>query len=80
MDSTPLSALRKLADYREKRAHIFPSDHALQWFVRRRRAELVNAGALVMLTGQWYAHEDKFDAVVLEVGQQVARGHAQGAR
>lgn len=76
MDSTPLSALRKLTDYREKRAHIFPSDNALQWFVRRNRAGLVDAGALVMLTGQWHAHEDKFDAYVIEAGQAAARSHA----
>ncbi|MCG3190778.1 MAG: hypothetical protein LKCHEGNO_03600 [Burkholderiaceae bacterium] len=75
MNQTPLSVLLKLAAYRDQRQHVFPSPGALEWFVRRHRAGLVNAGALVMLTGQWHAHADKFDAYVLQAGQEAAQRH-----
>lgn len=76
MTKTPLSVLLKLAAYRDQRQHIFPSPGALEWFVRRHRAGLVNAGALVMLTGQWHAHEAKFDDYVLWAGQEAAQRHS----
>lgn len=74
-----LTGLQKLYEYRARRAHVFPSGNALQWFVRQHRARLVEAGALIMLTGQWHVVEDKFDAVVIQVGREAAQRHA-GAR
>ena len=53
MTETTLNVLRKLTAYRERRTHIFQSEHALQWFVRKHRQPLINCGALVFLTGQW---------------------------
>lgn len=79
MDTTQLSTLRKLAEYRQTRTHVFPSDSALQWFVRQNRDALVEAGALVMLTGQWHAVEPKFDAFVLEAGKRAAQRHSEAA-
>lgn len=72
MEQTPLSELRRLPEYRQRREHVFPSDGSLTWFVRQHRARLVKAGALVMLGGQWHAHEPKFDSTVLEIGQEAA--------
>lgn len=78
MEQIQLANVRKLVDYRQQRAHVFPSNNALQWFVRQHRTELVEAGAIVMLTGQWHAVDDKFDAFVMEAGRQAARRHAGG--
>lgn len=79
MEQDPqLAGVRKLVEYRQPRAHIFPSDYALHWFARKHRAELIQAGALVMLAGQWLAVEDKFDAFVLEIGRREAQKRQGG--
>lgn len=79
VDLANLKKLRKLSDYRQKREHIFASPSALDWFIRMHKLQLVEAGALVLLTGQWRAHEERFDAVVLEVGSAAAaRQSARG--
>lgn len=77
MTDTTLNVLRKLPAYRERREHIFQSEHALQWFVRRNRQPLINCGALVFLTGQWYAHESLFDDYVLKAGAAAAAQHSE---
>ena len=76
MTDTPLNVLRKLPAYRERREHIFQSEGALQWFVRKHRKPLINCGALVFLTGQWYAHEGNFDDYVLKSGSAAAEQHS----
>jgi hypothetical protein len=68
-----LNGLEKLPAYRLGRAHIFQSEGSLQWYVRRHRHRLIDARALVLIAGQWYAHSDKFDAFVLEVGETAAK-------
>jgi hypothetical protein len=68
-----LKGLEKLPAYRLGRAHIFQSEGSLQWYVRKHRDRLIGAGALVLIAGQWYAHGDKFDAFVLEVGETAAK-------
>jgi hypothetical protein len=68
--------VRKLTEYREARKHIFQSDSALQWFVRKHRQRLIDAGALVLLSGQWHACEKNFDDCVLLVGQDAAKKRA----
>ena len=50
MTDTALNMLRKLPAYRERREHIFQSEGALQWFVRKHRQPLINCGALVFLS------------------------------
>lgn len=68
--TTPLSELSgqlSLADYRKSREHVFPSATALEWFVRKHRPHLIEAGALVMWRGQWFARPAQFDAFVLDV-------------
>jgi hypothetical protein len=68
-----LKGLEKLPAYRLGRTHIFQSEGSLQWYVRGNRDALINAGALVLIAGQWYAHSDKFDAFVLDVGETAAK-------
>jgi hypothetical protein len=68
-----LSALRKLPEYRQVRAHIFQSDGAMEWFVRKHRQPLIECGALLLIAGQWHAHEGLFDAYVLRSGAESAK-------
>ena len=63
--------------YREQRTHIFQSESALQWFVRKHRRELVDAEALVFIAGQWYAHEQRFDGFVRKDGVNAARQRSE---
>ena len=79
MTETTLTVLRKLLAYQERRTHIFQSKHALHWFVRKHRQPLINCGALVYLTGQWYAHESNFDDYVLKAGSAAAKQHSEAA-
>jgi hypothetical protein len=70
----PLDRVRRLEpEYRQSRARFFPTLHSLQWFLRRHKARLIDAGAIVMHGGQWYADEAKFDAVLMAVAQERAR-------
>jgi hypothetical protein len=73
MTTSDLAALQKLAAYREERQHVFQSDGALEWFVRRHRALLIARGALVLIGNQWHALPSAFDAVVLDLGAAAAR-------
>jgi hypothetical protein len=69
-----LDRVRRLEpEYRESRGRFFPSVYSLQWVLRRHKARLIQAGAIVMHGGQWYADEAKFDAIVMAVAQERAR-------
>lgn len=70
---TSLDALRRLPEYGAQRRNVFQSESALQWFVRRHRSELVSAGALTMLSRQWYADPARFDEFILKAGAAAAR-------
>lgn len=72
MEHNDLSELCKLPEYRAQRAHIFETQSSLDWFVRRQKTALVQAGALRLLNGQWHALPRVFDAVVLQVGATAA--------
>ena len=71
--SDDLKALVLPEEYRAPRAHLFPSPQSLTWFVRKHRAELIDAGALSTIAGKHRLHPEKTDAVLCEVGQQAAR-------
>jgi len=71
--TSDLLALRPLPDYRQNREHVFRSEQSLQWFVRRNKARLVEAGALIMLSGRWHVVPSRFDSIVLEAGQLAAK-------
>lgn len=62
-----------LAQYREPRAHIFPSAHSLTWYVRQHKPALVERGALLMHAGQWRVVDEAFDRFVVDQGQAEAR-------
>lgn len=70
---TPLLALPSLAEYREPRRHLFPSDSSLAWYIRQHRAELAETGAIVKHRNQLRAVPDRFDAYLLEAGRRAAQ-------
>lgn len=66
----PLGGYRTLAEYQQRRAHIFQSMESLRWFMRRNRAALVRLNALTAPTGTVLINVPAFDAAVAEIGQQ----------
>jgi hypothetical protein len=60
--------LQEPNDYRAGRAHIFPSQESFRWFLRNNRAELVEAGALLIPTGRWLVQPDLFDRCLVVIG------------
>lgn len=72
-----IAELLPLSDYRERRAHIFPSPTSLDWFLRKHKAGLVKSGGLLMLAGRWLAKPSQFDAYVLALGEHEALKHSK---
>lgn len=72
-----LSELVKLPDYGGSRQHVFPSRHSLDWFLRNHKPGLIQAGALLMVTGQWFVIPERFDAYVVEAGSKAAQRHSE---
>jgi hypothetical protein len=56
----------------------FPSSDSIKWFIRQHRAELVQRGALISLTGRLRFHPVLFQQVAVEIGRRTARlgGHS----
>ena len=72
-----LEALALPEQYRQTRAHLFPSEQSLLWFLRKHRRELVSAGALLIVAGRNHIDPTACDEVVLRVGRAAAeRGAA----
>lgn len=63
-----LLVLTNPMQYRNNREHIFPSDASLQWFIRKNKAALAKAGAILKPAGHILINQNKFDDVVLEIG------------
>ena len=70
--SAPLP-LQPLSDYAVARTHVFPSKTSMTWFVRQHRDALIREGALLMISGRWFVHPDKFDSYVPAEGTRAAR-------
>lgn len=70
---TNLSGLQALRTYRQNRADLFRSDGSLQWFLRKHKQQLVEAGALLLHCGQWYVDPARFEGYVRQAGATAAR-------
>lgn len=68
-----IAQLVRLEEYQEARKHIFPSKGSLEWYLRQHRDELIAAGALLKIAGQWHAQLGRFDTTVLELGTRAAQ-------
>lgn len=64
-----VSLLTQPMGYRESRQHLFPSEHSLQWYMRVHRKRLVDAGALLMISGRLFIQPGAFDQVLIEEGR-----------
>ncbi|MBN8491156.1 MAG: hypothetical protein J0M00_06995 [Burkholderiales bacterium] len=73
MTPSDLSALLAPDEYRQARERLFASDGSFQWYVRRHKAALIDANALLMHAGRWWVHADKFDSFLLAAGAEAAR-------
>jgi hypothetical protein len=74
-NDTPLSTLKTPKEYISNgRAHIFPSESSLQWFIRKNKQLLIESRALHNPTGRTLINANLFDDVVLQVGTQSLRG------
>lgn len=80
MNTPILFSLLTPAQYREGRERVFQSDGSLQWYVRQHRAQLIDAGALLLHAGRWMVHPDQFDAYVLNAGASAAKRATDGAQ
>jgi hypothetical protein len=76
---TQLPNLVTLAQYREARQQIFPSDTSLDWFLRKHRPYLVAVGGLLMIAGRWLVSPMEFDAYVLANGRSTAQARTSAA-
>lgn len=66
--ATELNKLKPPHKYQAQREEVFPSATSLAWFMRQHRARLIEAGALVQISGRNLLHEERFDKLVLEIG------------
>jgi len=77
MENEMLSAVLTVQQYQAQRAHVYPSEGSIQWYVRQHRAELVKAGALLLIAGRHFIQSEKFDAYVIGAGSTAAASRGQ---
>lgn len=65
-----LSDLRELRQYQAERADVFPSLDSARWAIRRHRAELAAAGALVKIADRLYLDPQRADQVFIDAGRR----------
>lgn len=51
---------------------LFPGLESLRWFIRENSNELVQAGALIKIRGQWHVVRPEFDAAVIDTMRRKA--------
>lgn len=61
-------------EYQAIRTDWFRTPEAFSWFKRQHEAELIRAGALVVITGRLFVAVEAFDACVVAIGQRLAAG------
>ena len=77
-NSTP-NTLDDFVDLRELLPRVeqtFPTEQSAKWFVRQHRDELVEAGALIVLTGRLRFHPQRFKEAAVTIGRNLAKGRA----
>lgn len=77
MQTHSISDLVPVQSYRDRNANAFPSSTSLDWFIRKHRAELIHAGAIVKIAKRWMVAPASFDVAALEIGKRQAQGGAQ---
>jgi hypothetical protein len=70
--SETIQSLVPLLSYQKSREHIFPSEESARWQVRKHKAELIEAGALIIVAGRQMVVPERFDAAVFDIGRRLA--------
>ncbi len=65
--SDALAQLMLPEEYQKARQRHFPSKGSLEWYIRMRKAELVEMGAMLKHRGIWHVHAERFDQAVLKL-------------
>lgn len=73
MPTSDVAALKASDYYRQSRQNLFATEGSFQWYLRRHKAELIAAGALLLIAGRWQIDAEKFDAFVLAAGAGAAK-------
>jgi hypothetical protein len=71
-----VASLKSPSEYQTERQNAFPSLAAVEWFMRRHRPALNEAGALVTVNRRLLIVPSAFDAVVMAVGAHTAAAEA----
>lgn len=72
MDGTKLEKLQQAEAFLQERGHIFRSRGSFDWFFRKYRQELTDAGAIIAVGGQRLLDPEAADRVIIEVGRRAA--------
>lgn len=67
-----LFSIKSRTAYQSERSDIFGSTTSLEWYIRRHRRRLNQAGALLVVSGRLMVDEKSFDNAVLEIGRELA--------
>jgi hypothetical protein len=72
MQASALDSIVSFDQFREVRKNVFPSSQSLLWYVRRQKADLIMAGAIMMVRGAWHIHANNFDTYFLKESSAAA--------
>lgn len=67
-----LENLLQVSAYQEAHSNVFASLPSLNWFIRQHKAELIECGAIVQLTGRWLIDSPVFTSKVIDIGRKAA--------
>jgi hypothetical protein len=70
-------SLQQLEAFQAANAHVFPSVPSLRWFYRQHRAELLDAGAVVEITGRLLINAPVFAAQAIAIGNRTAKARGE---
>lgn len=66
-DAELFSRVRYWKDYQRETANVFPTEHALRWFIRKHESELVEIGVLLKLPRGTYIDPMPFSAAAINL-------------
>lgn len=79
-DAAQFGRIRFWREYREQAAHLFPTDHALRWFIRKHETTLIACGVLLKLPRGTYIDPIPFSAAALNLMRRGAVEHTVESR
>jgi hypothetical protein len=77
-DAAQFARIRHWKEYREQAAHLFPTECALRWFIRKHEPALVASGVLMKLSRGTYIDPIPFSAAALNLMRHSTACPVQG--